>query len=316
MNYLPTVTFAQGVAPDTTSGSGGPVTPAPTPAPTPPPECGGLSFSLAIPLTSGGQCAKHSGKRYFTLTLDGQTYYVVVELAESYVWKYSCYGNKCPAYNPSWKEYKYYPEGGYSISLSGNIVTISSHLQYDNYDLYVYDSNKNLIDSSKGSYGVTEVVEIVKVTSAPTPTPTPPQTPSAGSCQGFCGAKSQSGCWCDSSCVLNNDCCPDYERFCTIPITGVVVQPTPTPVQTTPQPQPTVQSSAVLICDTTAQAIVNAIGGCTQVDPNTYPNIYNACCKQVTKESLLSILDKALGDGTVDDKEKSGLLYVLNAYLS
>jgi len=78
-----------------------------------------------------------------------------------------------------------------------------------------------------------------------------------------------------------------------------------------PQPDPT-----PLICDPTAQAIVTAVGGCSEVDPNVYQNIYNACCRIVTKETLLSQLNDALADGVVDKNEKLGLLYALNVYLS
>ena len=69
-------------------------------------------------------------------------------------------------------------------------------------------------------------------------------------------------------------------------------------------------------CGPTAQAILNAVGGCGQIDPAAYPNIHATCCQEVNKETLLSQLDAALADGEVDEQEKAGLLYALNAYLS
>ncbi len=90
----------------------------------------------------------------------------------------------------------------------------------------------------------------------------------------------------------------------------VIEVPTPAPV-----PAPTT-AAVVLLCDSTAQAVVDAVGGCSQIDQATYRNVYEACCKEITKETLLEQLDKTLEDGVIDDKEKNGLLYALNAYLS
>lgn len=35
-----------------------------------------------------------------------------------------------------------------------------------------------------------------------------------GSCNGFCGAKSQGNCYCDAACVSYGDCCNDYTNYC------------------------------------------------------------------------------------------------------
>src|SRR3989338_3360236 len=76
-----------------------------------------------------------------------------------------------------------------------------------------------------------------------------------------------------------------------------------------PIPQP--QS---LTCDETAQAVVKSVGSCTAIDPVKYQNVYAACC-QITRDVLLSLLNNALGDGIVDEHEKSVLLTALNSYL-
>ncbi len=34
------------------------------------------------------------------------------------------------------------------------------------------------------------------------------------SCEGYCGIKSDGGCYCDSSCLRYGDCCPDYKQAC------------------------------------------------------------------------------------------------------
>ena len=36
----------------------------------------------------------------------------------------------------------------------------------------------------------------------------------AASCEGYCGAQSVAGCYCDPACVQYNDCCPDYADLC------------------------------------------------------------------------------------------------------
>ena len=41
----------------------------------------------------------------------------------------------------------------------------------------------------------------------------------AASCAGSCGGKTPSGCWCDSQCAGNGDCCADYWAACGSPPT-------------------------------------------------------------------------------------------------
>ncbi len=36
----------------------------------------------------------------------------------------------------------------------------------------------------------------------------------AGSCEGFCGAISPAGGYCDADCIDSGDCCPDSELIC------------------------------------------------------------------------------------------------------
>ena len=67
-------------------------------------------------------------------------------------------------------------------------------------------------------------------------------------------------------------------------------------------------------CDPTAQAIVDSIGGCNNIDRNQYANVYNACCV-VTTTSLLQMLNADLSDGVLSDQEKTSLLKALNIYL-
>ena len=68
-------------------------------------------------------------------------------------------------------------------------------------------------------------------------------------------------------------------------------------------------------CDSTATAIVNAAGGCSNIDSATYPNVYAACCRVITKDILLQLLDTALGHG-MTGTDKESLLDALNSYLS
>ena len=70
-------------------------------------------------------------------------------------------------------------------------------------------------------------------------------------------------------------------------------------------------------CDSTAQSIVDSVGGCSNIDQSLYGNIYNVCCAPVvvTKETLLSMLNTALADGVIDSQEKTNLLTALNSYL-
>ncbi len=38
--------------------------------------------------------------------------------------------------------------------------------------------------------------------------------PTQGSCNGYCGARSTEGCYCDSRCESLGDCCADYRAVC------------------------------------------------------------------------------------------------------
>ena len=117
----------------------------PSPALPAPSDCGGLSFSLATPLPLG-KCHHDGGDRYFQFTLDSKLYYAVVK----YVSTQSIYSH-------------------YTISLPGiNVILQSSSA---NYDLYVYDSQRNLVGKSVQGFNIADVVEILP--SQPSPTPTP-----------------------------------------------------------------------------------------------------------------------------------------------
>ncbi|MDO8558682.1 MAG: hypothetical protein Q7S09_05920 [bacterium] len=82
----------------------------------------------------------------------------------------------------------------------------------------------------------------------------------------------------------------------------------------TPYTEPSPAAKAV--CDDIAQSIVNAAGGCSNVDKAAYQNVYSACCAVITKTTLLQLLNNALADGKLDKSEKSSLLDALNTYLS
>jgi hypothetical protein len=90
-----------------------------------------------------------------------------------------------------------------------------------------------------------------------------------------------------------------------IPVSVIVLsKPTPTP-QVTP---------SIKECDTTARAIIKAVGGCGAIDKSKYSMIYEACCK-VTKDYLLDLLNTALADGVITSDEKMELLSALDIYL-
>ncbi|OGZ16069.1 MAG: hypothetical protein A3H76_01420 [Candidatus Lloydbacteria bacterium RIFCSPLOWO2_02_FULL_54_12] len=99
---------------------------------------------------------------------------------------------------------------------------------------------------------------------------------------------------------------------------GTAAAVTTATTATTPAlpPVPTQTQTPKARCDTTAQAIVNAVGGCGKIDQENSPDGYAACCKSPTKPNLLQILNDALVDGTIDKTEKALLLSALNAYLS
>jgi len=42
-------------------------------------------------------------------------------------------------------------------------------------------------------------------------------------------------------------------------------------------------------CPTEAQSVLQAVGGCSGIDPQTYANIYSKCCVQVTSNQNLII---------------------------
>jgi hypothetical protein len=44
--------------------------------------------------------------------------------------------------------------------------------------------------------------------------PPPTQPPPGETCEGSCGGKSPSGCWCDDLCSQYGDCCGDYPQVC------------------------------------------------------------------------------------------------------
>ena len=46
--------------------------------------------------------------------------------------------------------------------------------------------------------------------------PGPGGGPGPLTCQGHCGDKAPSGCWCDSFCKKKGDCCPDVGTRCGI----------------------------------------------------------------------------------------------------
>ncbi|MDO8521608.1 MAG: Ig-like domain-containing protein [bacterium] len=93
--------------------------------------------------------------------------------------------------------------------------------------------------------------------------------------------------------------------------TVTVKNGTASQVQTTTGTTPTTAVS----CDAVAEAVVKAAGGCGAIDEGEYRNISAACCKMVTKPSLLKILNDALTDGVIDKTEKAALLGALDAYL-
>ncbi len=114
-------------------------------------------------------------------------------------------------------------------------------------------------------------------------------------------------------------------RKCTPSTPTAAAGPTPTtpaptsPSGVTPAPAPTLETPTVTPsiteCDSTARAIINAVGGCDALDKSRYPAIYEACCK-ITKEYLLDLLNDALADdGKITSDEKKQLLDALNAYL-
>lgn len=71
------------------------------------------------------------------------------------------------------------------------------------------------------------------------------------------------------------------------------------------------------VCDSTAKAIVDSVGGCAKIDRSLYSNIYDVCCVPavVTEQSLLSMLNTALADRFIDKQEATALLIALNSYL-
>lgn len=67
------------------------------------------------------------------------------------------------------------------------------------------------------SDGIGDACDSDTITTTTTTTPTSSSTTTitqGGSCKGYCGLKSPDGCYCDSSCVMNGDCCPDYGQQC------------------------------------------------------------------------------------------------------
>ena len=103
-------------------------------------------------------------------------------------------------------------------------------------------------------------------------------------------------------------------RKCTPSTPTAAAGPTPTTPTPTKTITPTVTTS-ITECDSTARAIINAVGGCDALDKSKYPAIYKAGCK-ITKEYLLGLLNDALADdGKITSDEKKQLLDALNTYL-
>lgn len=94
-----------------------------------------------------------------------------------------------------------------------------------------------------------------------------------------------------------------------------VCHPTPTPQPTTDTYTPPTSTITQISCDQTAQAVVTAAGGCSNISASSYPNVYNACCTVVTKSTLLKALNDALVNGMTQN-DKANLLNLLNKYLS
>jgi hypothetical protein len=44
--------------------------------------------------------------------------------------------------------------------------------------------------------------------------PASPEEARAATCEGFCGAQAEAGCWCDALCLDYGDCCPDKVGVC------------------------------------------------------------------------------------------------------
>merc|ERR1712100_801020 len=56
---------------------------------------------------------------------------------------------------------------------------------------------------------------------------------SSSSCAGFCSSQAPSGCYCDSICIIANDCCNDYQQLCVGNTTSMpAAPPTPSPSTT------------------------------------------------------------------------------------
>lgn len=148
-------------------------------------------------------------------------------------------------------------------------------------------------------------------TIVPTPTPTPAPATNWNTLfnESFPGWDEQGYTW--GSITDGNDVTRYYRKEGTRWVQKSSEAAAQAPYSTaTPAPAP------IATCDSTAKAIVTAAGGCNKIDPAVYSHIYNVCCRVITKETLLQMLDEALADGVLDKTEKLSLLSALDAYLS
>jgi len=96
---------------------------------------------------------------------------------------------------------------------------------------------------------------------------------------------------------------------------------TPSTSTATGEPTPATYTKPVIRiditpCDSTARAVIKAVGGCEAIDKSKYPEIYETCCSKITKEYLLALLNEYLGEGGPPmDRGIGHLQEVLDAYL-
>jgi hypothetical protein len=128
-----------------------------------------------------------------------------------------------------------------------------------------------------------------------------------------------------ANCSLLNDgrlhtttqMCAQCGIDCPTPVATAVTTPAPVSGSvSTSNTSPVPASITTVGCSQTARGIVDAAGGCKNIDSSVYKNIYNTCCQVVTMPNLLKLLDNSLSDGVLDVNEKSALLDSLNMYLS
>lgn len=69
-----------------------------------------------------------------------------------------------------------------------------------------YGDTPLLFDANEG--------EVVNLPAGDAPSAVPDQPATGASCEGFCGTKAPSGCWCDTQCANYGDCCADRADAC------------------------------------------------------------------------------------------------------